>query len=258
MNFPSLPTDSIYKFLCISGIVLNVFCESNIQENTNKYHLGVGDYKRKISSIQLISDSKISQLKADVEQEEKQIALLKSTLHSDTKGQFDMKEFEKKINVDRSKSKTTIDSLNSLGQKMDSEAGNEKDNLENLDWTIWRMRNYEIISYILIGVGLIGWLFVQRHQDKIFQAQYVEALKDNVPCQSCGMLLKFDKSYKIGNRYCSHCYTGQDFVNPTLTLKELKEEIRVKMKSQGISKIDIWLYLKKLDTLTRWEKAFKW
>jgi len=52
-------------------------------------------------------------------------------------------------------------------------------------------------------------------------------------CQSCGMPLSKDPN-KNGTEYCSYCYQDGKFVNPDMTLKEMQELVKGKLKEMHV------------------------
>lgn len=120
------------------------------------------------------------------------------------------------------------------------------------------MKYFKIVGICLAIFGLIGWIWVQHAQDKILHKQLKEAIKEEGACQSCGMLLKYDTLYKVGNKYCHHCFDGEKYVEPEIKMHELKNKIRARMKEQGLSKFETWMKVKSLSNLERWKRDFRW
>ena len=65
-------------------------------------------------------------------------------------------------------------------------------------------------------------------------------MKGNKVCQSCGMPLKSDPqgggSERNGTKsdiYCSYCYQNGKFTQPNLTVEQMQDFVKTKMKSMG-------------------------
>ena len=80
-------------------------------------------------------------------------------------------------------------------------------------------------------------------------------------CQSCGMPLKKDEkgggSNADGSKstmYCSRCYEGGKFINPNITLSEMKDKVKSKMKEMGFGGLMAWFFTSNMHKLERWKK----
>jgi hypothetical protein len=81
-------------------------------------------------------------------------------------------------------------------------------------------------------------------------------------CQSCGMPLSKDSlgggSEKDGSKstqYCSHCYKDGTFTNPNITLPEMMEKVKGKLKDMHIPGFLAGYFTKDIPNLKRWQKA---
>ena len=79
-------------------------------------------------------------------------------------------------------------------------------------------------------------------------------------CQSCGMPLSRDAAgggtEADGSRstlYCSNCYANGRFTMPDITLEQMKERVRGKMREMHIPGFVGWFFLRKLPSLKRWQ-----
>jgi hypothetical protein len=72
-------------------------------------------------------------------------------------------------------------------------------------------------------------------------------------CQSCGMPLSKDKAYISGD-YCSNCFKDGKFVLPDITIEEMKERVKGKMKEMHIPGFLANYFTKDIPTLKRWAK----
>lgn len=80
-------------------------------------------------------------------------------------------------------------------------------------------------------------------------------------CQSCGMPLKKDKmgggSNADGSRstmYCSHCYVEGKFTQPDITVTQMQELVKGKLKDMGFPGFLAGWFSKGVPKLERWKK----
>jgi len=78
-------------------------------------------------------------------------------------------------------------------------------------------------------------------------------------CQSCGMPLSRDEkgggTNADGSRssmYCSHCYAQGRFTLPDITVEQMQNLVRGKLREFGIPGALIWFFTRKLPKLARW------
>ena len=78
-------------------------------------------------------------------------------------------------------------------------------------------------------------------------------------CQSCGMPLSKDAqgggteaSGAKSAEYCSHCYANGKFTEPNLTVDEMVEKVRTRMKEMHIPGFLAKGFTKDIPTLKRW------
>jgi len=84
------------------------------------------------------------------------------------------------------------------------------------------------------------------------------AIKD---CQSCGMPLARDErgggTNADGSKsmvYCSHCYQGGRFTSPDITLEQMQDTVKRKLKEMGVPGVIAGLLTRKVPKLQRWKK----
>lgn len=80
-------------------------------------------------------------------------------------------------------------------------------------------------------------------------------------CQSCGMPLSRDEQVggtnADGSRskmYCSHCYQNGLFTMPDLTMEQMKDRVKGKMKEMGFPGFLSGLFTRNIPKLERWKK----
>lgn len=78
-------------------------------------------------------------------------------------------------------------------------------------------------------------------------------------CQSCGMPMTRDPgrggTESDGSRsgmYCSHCYAGGKFTDPDMTLEQMTERVRGKMRQMGVPLFLGYFFTRSMPKLKRW------
>ena len=78
-------------------------------------------------------------------------------------------------------------------------------------------------------------------------------------CQSCGMPMSRDArgggTNADGSKsptYCSHCYADGKFTLPDLTVGQMQERVRGKMKEMGFPGFLAGLFTRRIPKLQRW------
>jgi len=78
-------------------------------------------------------------------------------------------------------------------------------------------------------------------------------------CQSCGMPMKKDpegggtnKDESRNPKYCSYCYTLGAFIQPDMTVDEMKSLVKEKITEMGFPKFMAGFFTKGIPKLERW------
>ena len=81
-------------------------------------------------------------------------------------------------------------------------------------------------------------------------------------CQSCGMPLKRDPKGggtnadgSTSTKYCSLCYDTGKFTAPDMTVSQMQEFVKLKMKGFGFPSFMAGFFTKKIPKLARWSRA---
>ena len=81
-------------------------------------------------------------------------------------------------------------------------------------------------------------------------------------CQSCGMPLKRDEkgggTEADGSRsrmYCSHCYERGRVTHPDLTVSQMQDRVREKLREFGFPGFIAGLFTRRIPSLRRWTGA---
>ncbi|WP_163100516.1 zinc ribbon domain-containing protein [Peribacillus alkalitolerans] len=87
-------------------------------------------------------------------------------------------------------------------------------------------------------------------------------MKKNKNCQSCGMPLSRDENgggtEKNGKKielFCSHCYVNGEFVQPNITVHEMKKLVEDKIVEFGMPRFLAKLFTRNIHKLKRWENS---
>jgi hypothetical protein len=80
-------------------------------------------------------------------------------------------------------------------------------------------------------------------------------------CQSCGMPLKRDEKGGGTNAdgtkstmFCSHCYEQGRFTLPDVTVTQMQERVKEKIREAGFPGFLAGLFTKKIPKLERWNR----
>ncbi|MBZ5855586.1 zinc ribbon domain-containing protein [Flavihumibacter profundi] len=80
-------------------------------------------------------------------------------------------------------------------------------------------------------------------------------------CQSCSMpidkpeLMGTEKDGSRNKEYCTYCYQNGSFVNPNMSLDEMKKLVKAQMEKMKIDTATINLAVSTLPHLIRWKTA---
>jgi Putative zinc ribbon domain len=81
-------------------------------------------------------------------------------------------------------------------------------------------------------------------------------------CQSCGMPLRRDPQGggteadgSKSRRYCSHCYQRGQFVLPGITVEQMQERVRCKLREHHLPGFLAGLFTRGIPKLERWRQS---
>jgi hypothetical protein len=276
MNLPNLPTDNLYKFIALTGVILLVitifypeYQRKNLRDEIEVYNGEV----RKLTLEKTKSTEKQKEVK-------KRIAILdeKSNCNCQSivndsiivrtqiiEGPKELIELSKEIDK-------LIEEYTQLNRDFDLKSLEIStklaliNNKENDLFEINEVTGYfGPFSLLIAFIGFLLWYEkTQKFQDKVLKEQAAQYLNIDF-CQSCGMRLSNQKNFhkisdetKIHMNYCHTCYTDGEFTEPDLTLKEMKEKVTKRCKELGYNKIITYLLARRIDNLERWRDKFQW
>ena len=64
-----------------------------------------------------------------------------------------------------------------------------------------------------------------------------------------------EKDGRLTTEYCSHCYQQGGFTEPNITVDEMTEKVKSKMKGVGFPSLLAWFFSRGTPTLKRWRKV---
>jgi len=81
-------------------------------------------------------------------------------------------------------------------------------------------------------------------------------------CQSCGMPLSKDPKGggsnadgSVSRMYCSHCYAAGRFTHPEITVDQMKDIVRGKLREMGFPGFLTGLFTRNIPKLERWKSG---
>lgn len=274
MNIPNFPTDNLYKFISISGMILFLVSLFYPTYLGNKLNNDIAIYNGEIKKLSIEnkkSKSKLDEIKDEIrvldEKGNFRGSITNDTMIVRTKvivGDESLVLQSKKIDqlvsqweeINRQIELKSID----INVKFEQIKNNRKD-LDDLD------EASSIFGPISILITLLGFLLwynkTQKYQDRVLIEQ-TEKMLDIELCQSCGMRLNNQKNYhnftheEKKSIYCKECYLNGEFTEPDLTLDEMKNKIKNRCKELKFSKIVVYIFTKRLNGLERWRNKFNW
>jgi hypothetical protein len=221
-----------------------------ITNTTNKFKAAQSDYiieNEKIDSQKNIIISSLGNAKNDIKFLNSQLEILQQ---------------DKEAN--RLKFNSVIPIYNSF---IDSATNNY--NIQNAVFSK-RMENYSldfdtatmglIISIFILSVGITLWIKKERFDNELIYRQNLDKPTFSQFCQSCGktfnslIVPSLEQDGTKNYHYCNKCYSNGTFIEPTLSLTEMKSRTKAEMESTKQSKKNIEKVLKRIEKLDRWKK----
>ncbi|MEO8399110.1 MAG: zinc ribbon domain-containing protein [Ignavibacteriaceae bacterium] len=86
--------------------------------------------------------------------------------------------------------------------------------------------------------------------------------KEYKNCQSCGMPLSKDekgggteKNGEKSLKYCSRCYQDGKFTMPDITVQQMQQRVKEKIKTMGMPGFVAGIFTRQIPKLERWKNA---
>jgi len=274
LNVPNFPTDNLYKFIAISGIVLllvavfyPVYRRTEIRDEITLYNSEI----KKLSIEESKAKIKLYEIKNDLNELEANANISKSTVNDSVISRVRILNGKKEI-VDLShKIDRLVYEWKDINREIELKSIeiNTKSKLiddKNLD-----IEEFDTAANILgpfsIFVMILGFLLwytkTQKLQDKVLAEQAGKYLEDQY-CQSCGMILRLQPNYfnfsdlEKKSIYCNNCYSKDEFTEPDLTLEEMKAKVKERCKDLKFGKLKTIVIVSRLYELERWKDKFSW
>lgn len=275
MTIPTLPTDNLYKFIALTGIIICVISTLYFEINRQELNEGITIIKGEIEKhdyerLSLVDQDK--KLKKKINELNKLCNCGTPSIVTDSlivrplieDGPKHLVELSNQIDI-------LLDERNSIIKEISLKAieintknaliKNKQDELSELNDVL----TFSLpLSALFSGLGFGLWFYkTQVLQDDILKSQYEQNYKTE-RCQSCGIRLKDDNEYlKLDSDkqkmtlYCSTCFKDGQFTEE-MTLVEMQNKIKNRCKELGLNRVDTFLHLKGLKNLRRWRTKFKW
>ncbi len=274
LNVPNFPTDNLYKFLAISGIVLFLvavfypeYRRTEIRDEITLYNSEIN----KLSIEKSKAKMKLDEIKNELDELEANIEIKKSTVNDSVisrvrvlSGKKEIVDLSHKIDrlvyewkdINREIELKSIE-INTKSKLIDDKNSDVKvfDDAANI---------LGPFSVLVMTLGFILWYEkTQKLQDKVLAEQAGNFLEEQY-CQSCGMKLKHQTNYsnfsdlEKKSNYCNTCYSQTEFTEPDLTFEEMKTKVKKRCKELKFGKIKTSIVVNRLYGLERWKDEFTW
>lgn len=276
MTIPNVPTDNLYKFLALTGIfiwlVAFIYPESKRQELTDEVTQLNGEIYR--------LDYEMKPLEAKTKELKKQIAKLdklcgcgfKSIVTDSMIVRPKIVDGEKNIVELSREIDTLMKEQDDLIHQTNIKSMDIRVKRELIDNKIANVNELTEASLFLVPFGIILsmvgfflWYYqTQTYQDSLLRQQYLQLHKYE-RCQSCWVPLASEEAYRLLTAdekqkamYCSTCFKDGNFIEPEMTLKQMKAKVRARCKEIKFGWLATWIWTSRLDYLERWLPRFKW
>lgn len=276
LNLPSPPTDNLYKFISIFGLVVAVLSILYLETKPLEVNqeIRVLDRDRSAFNIEKLKiERKRDYLKEKIDDFNRRADIKEKPVVNDSIIRWTrIISGSKDLITESNNISSLVEQLRTLELELDKKQVeiNSKDSILNLKLKDYD-RAYDIMNvlipfgFILSFVGFLLWYDKsQKYQDFILRDQFLQVQRLKI-CQSCGMDLKLDSRYiataeeeKKRMSYCNFCYDDDKFRKPDLTYDEMIVEIKNRLKELGANKIETHFYLVRIKNLDRWRKKFTW
>ena len=251
MNIPTLPFDTVAKFILFAGILLVIGDAYYFFNDFDNEHDKVMQNLDKLAEVkyEYTLDS------ADA------IAIKKRIVTANIKINDTNITDEKKTILFRELDNDSLSLFkkNTLKSKLSQEILIlEKRTTQPVDFVSFIFFLMLLLGgfFLFVG-GIISWdKSEQLNNASLIRKNQIESKE--LPCQSCGMILKYDLKPFVEAGFCCNCFDGENFTDQSLTLKIMSEKISVQMNEQEISEKLIKKHLSELANLNRWKKTLNW
>ncbi len=275
MTIPNLPTDNLYKFVALTGVVLLIlsllYPESQRTTIRDEITLYNGEV-RKLNFERDKSKRKLKDIKEQVKELDKKTnckcnSIVNDSIISRTKILEGPDELVKlSLEIDR-----LVEEYVSINRELNMKVAeidaklelinNKNQDLEELNEATSLFIPF---SFLLSIAGFFLWYDnTQKYQDRVLKEQANQFLQSDF-CQSCGMRLSNQKNYHLYSAdekksiYCNSCFKDGEFLEPDISLEQMREKVKTRLKELGYNRFLIYIFIRDLGRLERWRTKFRW
>lgn len=267
MNLISPPTDSLYKFMGIGGLVFlitsTVLIFQKIDYVYDSFDKIYGDERAFSQEVNLIMDELIYSGKYLKNSDQNLELPIRKYLFSEKSDKSDSIIKNTIYNLPEPL-QNKLKKLSIKYQRLIAERNWIEDHESELDLLIY-VFIFLIAGFSFIMVfGMVHWYYkiqkpIDEEKDK---ANRIDGYYTN--CQSClkTFILKDDfgleKDGTQSKCFCSDCYSDGTFINPSLSIDEATNQLIGKLKESKYNKRKINRKIKELETTLRWKRQKIW
>lgn len=275
MNIPNLPTDNLYKFIALTGVIIFIITIFYPEYQRTSIRDEIILYNRELQKLNIEKDKskrKLRGIKMQVETLDKKSNCNCSSIINDTiivrtrvtEGSKELVELSNQIDKLIEDYISTNIELDIKGVEIVAKL--DLINSKNEDLTTLTEATYFFgpFSMVLALFGFLLWYDnTQKYQDRVLKEQANQYLKTDF-CQSCGMRLSDQTHHHLFSNedkqsiYCKTCFNVGEFTEPELTLEQMKRKVRNRCKELGFSKLLTLVVTIRLKNLERWKEKFIW
>lgn len=274
LNLPNFPTDNLYKFISISGMIFFFIAlyypEYRGSELNNDIAIHNGEI-RKLSIENEKAKSKLYEIKGEIKILDTKGNFTGSIANDTLITRTKVYDGDKELVTQSRKIDQLVEEWKAINRQIElksieidvkyEQIKNKRKDLDELDEAFSLLGPFSLIVTFL---GFIFWYNkTQKYQDRVLIEQAGKFLKNEV-CQSCGMLLENQNNYhsftneEKDSIFCKNCYVNGEFTEPNLTFDEMKNKIKIRCNELKVGKIATYFFIQRLSELNRWRKKFTW
>jgi len=276
MNTPNIPTDSLYKFMAVAGLVSMILAVVMIIATSEDQDNKLEDLLSKEAIIKEEGKQLEKELKR-IEHASKILAAkynIDTVLHIIDSGYVFSRTIKgDKISVEvGNKIDSLLNSYTAKHQEFDLKRVELNSNIRSYNSMSARNEEYSFLYKVLLYGGeifmIIGFFaWYDRIQKPLNIFRINKLLKEDrwyERCQSCYRSLRThdyrgtDSSNDICKHYCKDCFDKGEFTEPELEFKEAKQRLLDKLNELGYNSVTKTIYLRQFNKLLRWVDRKKW
>lgn len=262
MSFLSPPTDSIYKFAAIAGLVIFGYM-GYFQFKPNEYDLIESNLSAEWSTIEgdfeNLKDELIYSPDSSLDSLQKN-NLVEITIDSVSKQKFKEVIYNSDDGI-ISKYQSLLSTLHTWSGKWNKNKSNRSDS--DIMRIVYLLLLY--IAEIPCVWGMIRWYQnVQKPIDDEYEQKRLAGELYEVKCQSCYKTINLieergtETNGVLSKNFCSNCYTEGVYTEPELTFETATKRLERELKNLGYSRWRRRKTMKKFRYTARWNGQTNW